>query len=116
MIRKEKWRFPDERSDALFTIETILEIWGTNKTLVDKKATLEVTFFDLHSGWRDRWRKGVILSQNSSTELYSGNLSGQPVRSKKSEVSNVVIVSARLLDANGMVLGRHSNWWVRTAN
>lgn len=110
MTRKEKQTFPDKHSDAFFTIETTLEIWGTNKTLIDKKATLEVTSFDLHSEWRDKWSKEVVLSQNSSTELYKGHLRGQPKRTKKSELPKTIIVSARLLDDNDGVLGRYSNW------
>ncbi|KAF8076338.1 glycoside hydrolase family 2 protein [Lyophyllum atratum] len=109
MTRKEHKTFPDERSAAKFTIETKLEIWGTNSTLADKKVTLEVTSFELDSEWRDTWTKEVVLAQNSSTELYKGGLPGQPVRTKQSEVPRVIIVSARLI-ADGEVLGRYSNW------
>lgn len=110
MTRKDKQTFLDDHSAAQFTIETKLEIWGTNSTLADKKATLEVTSFDLHSDWRDKWSKEVVLAQNSSTELYSGDLPGQPIRTKKSDVPKVIIVSARLLDENNNILGRYSNW------
>jgi beta-mannosidase len=41
MTRKEKKTFPNELSSAQFTIDTVLEIWGTNSTLTDKTATLE---------------------------------------------------------------------------
>lgn len=110
MTRKEKQVFDNDRTAAFFTIETVLEVWGTNSTLADQKATLEVTSFDLHSDWRDQWTKDVILAQNSSTELYKGDLPGQPKRTSKSEASKVIIVSARLLDHDGTVLGRYSNW------
>lgn len=59
MTRKEKQLFFDERSAAKFTIETRLEIWGTNSRLEDKKATLEVTAFDLQSAWQHQWSKEV---------------------------------------------------------
>ncbi|KAH7930093.1 glycoside hydrolase family 2 protein [Leucogyrophana mollusca] len=110
MTRKEKKTFANDLSAASFTIETVLDVWGTNSTLSEKKATLEVTSFDLHSTWTDKWSKDVVLAPNSSTELFSGNLPGQPVRTKQSDVPRVIIVSARLLDGSGSVLGRYSNW------
>jgi len=79
--------------------------------LVDKKATLEVTSFDLYSDcWRDKWSKEVSLKANSSTELHKGTLPGQPIRTKYSQVPKTIIVSARLLGENDEVLGRYSNW------
>jgi len=110
MTRKEKKTFANDLSAAEFTIATILEVWGTNNTLSDKPSKLEVTFFDLHSSWTAQFSKDIVLAANSSTELYSGDLPGQPVRTKQSEVPRVIIVSARLLDASGTVLGRYSNW------
>ncbi|KII94824.1 glycoside hydrolase family 2 protein [Plicaturopsis crispa FD-325 SS-3] len=110
MTRKEKREFPDKTSAAFLTIETVLEIWGTNSTLSDKQATLEVSSFDLYSNWTDKWSKSVLLAQNSSTELYQGDLPGQPKRQKLSEVPKAIIVSARLLDSDGTVLGRYANW------
>lgn len=110
MTRKEIKTFKSDVSAAFFTIDTVLEIWGTNSTLLAKKATLEVTSFDLESDWTDKWSKEVELSLNSSTELFKGNLPGQPTREKDSEVPKVIIVSARLLDEGGAVLGRYSNW------
>ena len=110
MVRKEHQSFPDDRSAAKFTIETNLEIWGTNSTLVDLKATLEVTSFDLDSDWKDTWSQEVVLAQNSSTELWEGNVPGQPIRTKNSELPKMIVISARLLDENGIVIGRQSNW------
>jgi len=110
MTRKEKQTFANERSGADFTIETVLEIWGTNSTLSDKSATLEVTAFDLESNWTEKWEIEIILALNSSTELYRGKLPGQPERTKKSDVPKTIVVSARLLDGNKTVFGRYSNW------
>lgn len=110
MTRKEHQTFPDERSAAQFTIETKLEIWGTNSTLADKQATLEVTSFDLHSDWKYTWSQEVLLAQNSSTELWKGMLPGQELRRNKKDSPKMIIVSARLLDENNTVLGRYSNW------
>ncbi|KAH9948346.1 glycoside hydrolase family 2 protein [Amylocystis lapponica] len=110
MTRKEKKTYADDLTAAFFTLETVLEIWGTNSTLAEKKAALEVTGFDLHSDWRETWTKDVVLAPNASTELYSGALPGQPTRTALSEVPKTIVVSARLLDASGAVLGRYSNW------
>lgn len=111
MTRKDRTTYSNDRSADQFTIETKLEIWGTNSTLLEKKAKLEVTTFDLDSKWEDKWEQDVILASNASTELYSGSLPGQPIRTKKSEIPRVLIVSARLLDIDGTVLGRYSNWY-----
>lgn len=110
MTRKEQKTFANDLSAAQFTITTVLEVWGTNGALSEKKAKLEVTCFDLYSSWTTQFSKDIVLAPNSSTELYSGDLPGQPVRTKQNEVPRAIIVSARLLDASGTVLGRHSNW------
>ncbi|KAF9821274.1 hypothetical protein IEO21_00882 [Rhodonia placenta] len=110
MTRKEKKTFADDLTAAFFTIETVLEIWGTNSTLTEKKATLEVTAFDLHSEWTETFTQSAVLAANASTELFKGALPGQPTRTKASEVPRTIIVSARLLDSDGAVLGRYSNW------
>lgn len=113
MTRKEKKEFPDPLSASQFTLESILEIWGTNSTLEEKKVTLEVTSFDLHSSWTDKWTRDVVLGANRSTELFEGRVPGLEVRTKLSQVQRVVVVSARLLDeSTGKVLGRYSNWYV----
>lgn len=113
MTRKEKKTFPDEFSADTFTVETILDVWGTNSTLEEKKVVLEVTSFDLHSDWTDKWTKDVVLAPNAATELHSGQVPGQPKRTKASEVPKTIVVSARLLDTDtGAVLGRYSNWCV----
>ncbi|KAJ8475140.1 hypothetical protein ONZ45_g15707 [Pleurotus djamor] len=110
LTRKEYKTYPDDTSAAVFTIETIFEIWATNSSLSKKKANLEVTSFDLHSDWRDKWSKEVTLEPNASTELYRGELAGLPKRTKLSDVPKTIIVSARLLDTDGIVLARYANW------
>lgn len=112
MTRKENKTFSDDLSAADFRIETNLQVWGTNSTLTEKKARLEVTLFELHSDWTHQFAKDIVLQPNSSTELFSGPLPGQPVRTKLSQVPRAIIASARLLDEFGAVLGRYSNWYV----
>ncbi|KAF8192560.1 glycoside hydrolase family 2 protein [Pholiota molesta] len=109
MTRKDNKTFANDRSAADFTIKSELEIWGTNSTLSEKKVTLEVASFDLHSDWSDKWQQEVVLAANSSTELYKGDVPGQPIRTKSSDVPKTIVISARILDGNS-VLGRYSNW------
>lgn len=115
MTRKDKKTLTDDRSVADYTIETLLEIWATNSTLDDKKVTLQVTSFDLESDWTDKWEKEVVLAANSSTELFKGDVPGQPIRTKLSDVPKVIIISARILDGQ-TVLGRYSNWYILLNN
>lgn len=112
MTRKDKRKNKDENTAAFFEVKTALEIWGTNSTLSEKKATLEVTSFDLDSDWTEQRRHDVVLAPNSSTELWKGDLPGQPTRTKYSQVPEVIIVSSRLLDTDGTVLARYSNWCI----
>jgi len=111
MTRRERKAYPDELSAASFTIETILEVWGTNSTLTEKKARLELSLFELDSAWSDKYTMDVVLAPNSSTELFCDQLPGQPVRTKLNEVPRTIIASARILDETGRVLSRSSNWY-----
>ncbi|KAL4075886.1 glycoside hydrolase family 2 protein [Scleroderma citrinum] len=110
MTRKEEKTYTDEMSAASFTIETILEVWGTNSSLTVKKAKLELSLFELDSSWSDKYTMNVVLAPNSSTELFFGQLPGQPVRTKLNEVPRTIIASACLLDDTGCILSRSSNW------
>lgn len=114
MSRKDVKTFADEHTAAFFTIRSVLEIWATNSTLSEKRVTLQVTSFDLDkTEWRDHWEKEVVLKPNVCTEVWKGDVPGQPVRTKESEVPKAIIVSARLVDLqSGVVLSRYSNWYV----
>lgn len=113
MTRTTRKTYPDALSAATFTLDTVLSVWGTNATLAERKATLEVVAFDLaNAQWTERWRKEVVLKPNAATELWEGALPGQPTRTRESEVPKTIVVSARLLDDAGAVLGRYSNWCV----
>jgi len=113
MTRKEIKIFSNELSAAEFTIETMLDIWGTNGTLEEKEAILEVRVFDLDSldedCLKETWTELVILGPNSTTELWRGKLPGQPDRTRECEVSKPLVVSARLLHGNS-VLARSCSW------
>ncbi|KAH9999898.1 beta-mannosidase [Russula vinacea] len=111
ITRKEYKEYANERTLAHFTITSQLEIWGTNSALEPRRATLQVTSFDLErADWSDQWEINVILAPNASTELWRGKVPGQPVRTRESQAPKAIIVSARLLDKNGTILARYSNW------
>lgn len=112
MTRKEHKEYVDERTLAHLTITSRLEIWGNNSTLEPKRATLQVTSFDLERpDWCDQWETSVTLAPNASTELWRGKVPGQPVRTRESQVPKTIVVSTRLLDGQDRaILGRHSNW------
>jgi beta-mannosidase len=115
--RNDFKEYADERTLAHFTITSQLEIWGTNSALERKRATLQVTSFDLERpDWSDRWEMNVTLAPNASTELWRGKVPGQPVRTRESQVPKAIVVSARLLDEDRAILGRYSNWWVVDMN
>jgi beta-mannosidase len=112
-MRKDYKEYANGRTLAHFTITSQLEIWGTNSALEQKRATLQVMSFDLgRPDWSDRWEINVILAPNASTELWTGKVPGQPVRTRESQVPNAIVINARLLDEDRAVLGRYSNWWV----
>jgi beta-mannosidase len=115
MTRKEHTTYASDTTAASFEIATVLEVWGTNAALLEKKIVLEVAAFELGSEWKESWTKDAVLAPNAATELFSGPLPGQPVRTKLSDVPRTIVMSARLIDADGTVLARYSNWCARTS-
>ena len=113
MTRKEKKTFANDLTIVDYAIETVIEIWGTNSTLEDKKATLHAKCFNLDTDWTHEWKEEITLGANQATELWKGELPGQPKRTKASDVPKVIIISARILDENDEVLARYSNWYGR---
>ncbi|KAH7345103.1 beta-mannosidase [Rhizoctonia solani] len=112
-ITRKTVKTPLGPKSALYSsIETHLEVWGTNSTLEAKKATLEIRSFDVEGGGKliDTQRFDVVLAPNSSTELWKGALPGEGKRTRDSDPQNMIVVQARLLDAGGEVLARYSNW------
>jgi len=65
---------------------------------------------DLSFTWKEE--QDVTLGENRATELWSGAVPGQAVRTKLSDVPRTIIISARLLDSDSTVLARYANWCV----
>lgn len=104
---------PLSPTSALYSsIQTHIELWGTNSTLESTQATLEIRSFDIENGGKlvDTQKLNVTLALNSSTELWKGLLPGEGKRTRDSDPHNVIVVQARLLSADGKVLARYSNW------
>lgn len=85
-------------------------MWGCNSTLKSKKAKVELVSFDLDKGQVDKHYRHVTLNANSSTEIWKGDVPGQPVRTTDAQVPLPIVVQARLLDEDDNVLARYSNW------
>ena len=125
-------------SAAFFEIDTSVEVWGTNSTTYKQnvfcifflfvsctadcveafqlQATLVIEAFDLHDkSFQWKTEKSVTLGPNRSSELWSGRVPGQEIRTKLSDVPRAIILSARLIDVYGDgrdVLARCANWYV----
>ena len=113
MTCKEHRTPADGSSAAFFALETRVEVWGTNSTLEPRRATLDLTAFDLADPlWTETQKTDVVLAPNAATELWAGKLPGQPTRTRLSDVPRTIVLSARLLDADGSVLARYANWCV----
>lgn len=111
--RKDVTTFADERTAANMRIETRVEIWGSNFTLEEVRAKLEVKVFDLQrDGWTEGWDQDIVLPPNASTELWKGQLPGQEIRTLKSERPKDIVLSMRIVTPAGRVLARYANWCV----
>ncbi|KIK65310.1 glycoside hydrolase family 2 protein [Collybiopsis luxurians FD-317 M1] len=115
ITRREITTFADDRTAADFTIDTKFEVWGTNSTLTAKQVTFEFLNHDLHDPeFKDGWTKAVTLTANSSTEVFKGSIDALPLRTSRGQRPRVIIVSVRVLDEDGTVLARYSNWLTRS--
>lgn len=123
MTRKDVQTFPDALSAARFTIDSRLEVWGTNSTLVAKHVKLEIVTYDLDVEERPAGARkfiteeDVVLAPNCATELWAGSLPGQPIRTSYSQVPKTIIVSARMLEKDtDSVIARYCNWCVAVSS
>ncbi|KAF7294523.1 hypothetical protein MKEN_01445000 [Mycena kentingensis (nom. inval.)] len=97
-----------------------VDIWGTNATLEPRKATLEITAFDLLTPWKHTETHSVTLLPNQATELLTGIpcpgppkeiAAPTPCGDEQYTTTYSVVVAARLLDPqSGAVLARFADW------
>ncbi|WVQ80709.1 hypothetical protein IAT38_002814 [Cryptococcus sp. DSM 104549] len=111
ITRKEIKKPLNETTDAFFNIKQELQVWGCNSTLCPTHdITLELTSFELGKHQLHHCTIPVILYPNSSTQLFTGLVPGQPTRVTEADSPLPIVVQARLVDEHGHVLARHSNW------
>ncbi|KAL7409700.1 glycoside hydrolase family 2 protein [Mrakia frigida] len=110
LARKEVTTYRDKTTAAFLEIDQEMQIWGTNSTLEDKEAVLEVRAIGLDGNVINETRKNVTLAANSSTEFFKGPVPGQVIRKLISEEPKVIVVGVRLLTPEGEVLARYSDW------
>lgn len=111
MARKEIQTPRNATSLAFYTIRHELQLWGCNSTLQAKDATIELVSHDLERGEVDRRTFSVTLAPNASTEVWIGDVPGQPERTSTADVPRPIVVQARLVDNDTQeVLARYSNW------
>ncbi|KAJ7165676.1 glycoside hydrolase [Mycena crocata] len=95
-----------------------LEIWGTNASLTERAATLELHFVDLKSTWTHTEMHSIILLPNQATELLALPCPGPPADAATLPTGDAlfttthsVVVGARLMDEeSGAVLARYADW------
>lgn len=90
-----------------------LAIWATNAH-EERTFTLLVTAHDIVNGWttQEPWKREVVLGENRSTELYSGDCPQPPEEKWVDKVapSGTVVVSAKLVDESGQIVARYCDW------
>lgn len=97
--------------------DAIIDVWGANATLNSRGVRLELACHDLNSSWKQSESYNVILLPNQSTELLSIRCpgpstvgveppSGDPIWTS----SYSVVVNARLIDSDGKILARFTDW------
>ena len=89
-----------------------VQLWACNSTLQPKKVKVELHAFDLDGGEvaNSRQSFNITLAPNASTEIWAGDVPGQAVRTTLAQVPKPIVLQARLLNDNGSILARYSNW------
>ncbi|KAH8082418.1 glycoside hydrolase superfamily, partial [Cristinia sonorae] len=97
--------------------DATIDLWGTNSTLTERTAKLELRCFDLESEWTHVETHDVVLLPNQTTELLSiacpeplphGDYGSTRAHTTR---SHSVVVHARLIDSDtGGVIARYSDW------
>lgn len=87
----------------------------TNETLASQTVTVELAYFDLASSWSHRTTHPVTIVPNGTTEVLSGVVALGPEHLAKgyppgTHTSATVVVHARVLDKQGQVIARTSDW------
>ncbi|CAE6426065.1 unnamed protein product [Rhizoctonia solani] len=105
---------------AFQSIGASIDVWGTNSTLLEKKAVVKLFCIDLASEWNHVEEHSVTLLPNQTTEILAIPCPcpphTQPIPGPDDDAdslpttSHSVIVFALLLDEKGQVLSRYADW------
>ncbi|KAM7198250.1 beta-mannosidase [Naviculisporaceae sp. PSN 640] len=114
-ITRKEHRYPRDKHTRVFVdVETVIEIWGSNLTLEDKKVDCLVRAWDVETGeetYSEVVNKegGLELPENRSTEIIKMKV---PVRKEKTGEEGRTVVAAYLLDkeSGGKQIARYVNW------
>ncbi|EIW73529.1 hypothetical protein TREMEDRAFT_42399 [Tremella mesenterica DSM 1558] len=99
----------DPTTDAFLTIRSQVELWGCNSTLSPKPVHVELSAFDLNSGPVAKISWDITLLPNSSTEIWTGEIPGQPVRTSRAQIPLPIVLHATIQDETG-IIARYSYW------
>lgn len=102
---------------AFRSVDATIEVWGTNRSLGPRNATLVLKCVDLLSDWTHEDVHQVVLLPNQSTELLSIPCPCPPP-SQSSDAPSVtssssVVVAAQLIDPQlsaDKVIARYADW------
>ncbi|WWD22921.1 hypothetical protein CI109_107416 [Kwoniella shandongensis] len=112
IARKDIKKLKDKTTSAFSEIHQEMQLWGCNSTLVEKDVLVVLETYNLSTDKRDKQSFNVKLSANASTEIWAGQVPGQPIRTTDAQVPEPIVVQARLYDPTkpDIVLARYSNW------
>ncbi|WWC73873.1 uncharacterized protein I206_107845 [Kwoniella pini CBS 10737] len=112
LTRKEVKKLRDKETSAFFEISEKLEIWACNSSLEPVEVIVRLETFNLSTSHRDQLTFNARLDANASTEIWSGDLPGQPIRHDEASSPHPIVVQARLyLKAKpDIVEARYSSW------
>ncbi|CAE6497533.1 unnamed protein product [Rhizoctonia solani] len=105
---------------AFQSIGASIDVWGTNSTLLKKKALVKLSCFDLASDWNHVEEHSVTLFPNQAIEILAipcpcpPHIGPVPGPDDDADAlpttSHSVVVFALLLDEAGRVLSRYADW------
>ena len=115
VARKEKKGPPEHNPKSVvgYKMEWSASAWASNTTTAPVDVDFVLEAFDLHDPtfqWKEN--KSISLTPNTSTELWEGAVPGQVALTNPSEQPRIIVLAAKVVDKQGLVLSRNANWYV----
>nr|XP_019043746.1 hypothetical protein I302_08327 [Kwoniella bestiolae CBS 10118]OCF22676.1 hypothetical protein I302_08327 [Kwoniella bestiolae CBS 10118] len=112
ITRKDVKTHRDSSTSAFFEIKEEMELWACNSSVnpIDVEVVLET--FNLNTSQREQKTFNAQLQPNASTEIWSGPVPSQPIRTDHSQIPEPIVIQARLYlsSAPDKVEARYSSW------